>query len=209
MGEFFQTDLLDIVIQQLSAKTKIIKKEKTISYYNYLIDHLQIFDTQEEDFIFDVLDKANEYKYITPDFKDLIEVIEKFLNLYQVLNPQRFYNFFNLRNEMNDIQKLKEFKNVDFPNNFKETMTLYDYMSNPYNVIVKYENEFRGYTRSCLIEYLEKNLGFPTGEKISLQDIKYFEDKTLRFFVLLKIDEEKYVLLPYETKTFIEKFKLK
>jgi hypothetical protein len=45
MGEFFQTDLLDIVIQQLSAKTKIIKKEKTISYYNYLIDHLQIFDS--------------------------------------------------------------------------------------------------------------------------------------------------------------------
>jgi hypothetical protein len=209
MGEFFQTDLLDIVIQQLSAKTKIDKKEKTILYYKYLIDHLQIFDTQEENFIFDVLDKANEYKYITPDFKDLIEVIEKFLNLYQFLNAERFYKFFNMLNDMNDIQKLKEFKNMDSPSNINQNLTLYDYMSNPYNVVVKYENEFRGYTRSCLIEYLEKNLGFPTKEKISIQDIKYFEDKTLRFFELLKIDEEKYVLLPYETKTFIEKFKLR
>jgi hypothetical protein len=200
----FHDTLLDITQNQKNAKTKLEKKEITISYYRYLIDHIYIFKIQEEEFIRRVLDKANEYTYSVPEYKDLLEIIELFLSLYKNIDPGKFSRLYTYINT-EELQKLKEFRNIEY----KENMSLFDFMSNPYNVIVKYKNEFRGYNRSCLLEYFKNNIGFPTGEKISYSEIQYFEDKSLRFFVLLEIEEDTYVLLPYETNTFIQKFKIK
>jgi hypothetical protein len=200
----FHDTLLRISENQKNAKTKSEKKEITISYYRYLIDNIEIFNVQDEEFIQDVLDKANEYTYSVPEYKDLLEIIELFLRLYKNINPEKFSRLFTYTNE-EELQKLKEFQNIEY----KENMSLFDFMSNPYNIIIKYKNEFRGYNRSCLLEYFKKNIGFPTGEKLSYSEIQYFEDKSLRFFVLLEIEEDTHVLLPYETNAFIQKFKIK
>jgi hypothetical protein len=156
----------------------------------YLFKNLE-FVTDNEKFKKAVVAKCREFKKDASNFADLIEATDKLLiALHESLEDPM-------------LEKMKEMENVYC----EDGITVSEHVKNN-NVIVKYETIYKSYKRNDLIDFIQKNSKLPTGESIHQKDLELFKNKDLIFFEMLNTGENLNILLPYETKTFINRFKI-
>lgn len=81
------------------------------------------------------------------------------------------------------------------------------YMKSPNNIIIKNGDNFKGYNRKDIVEYLNKKGTFYSQEKISKEDITYLRDGKIRFFELINTGVPVSILVPYSDESFVTKHK--
>jgi hypothetical protein len=180
----------DLLEQCENVKSKEIKKDFALQIMNYLLNNLE-FVTHYEKFRKAVISKCREFKKNNSEFPDLMDSVDKLLT---ALNEP-------LQDPM--MEKCKEMEHVYC----EDGISIFEHVKED-NVIIKYEKIYRSYKRNNLIGIIQKTGKLPTGESITQKDIELFRNDELIFFEMINTGENLNILLPYETKTFINKYKI-
>ena len=82
-----------------------------------------------------------------------------------------------------------------------------EFMKSPKKIIVKSNDKFYGFKREKLVSLLQKDHMFTTGEKVTDEEISIIVDNNYSFYEILNTGDNTYCLVPYNTDTFINKYK--
>jgi hypothetical protein len=184
------TTMKDLLAQCDNAKNKDIKKEFAIQILNYLFNNLE-FVNHHERFRKTVVAKCREFKKQNNEFLDLMNSADKLLI---ALNEPLQDPF---------LEKCKEMEHVYC----EDGISVFEHVKQE-NLIIKYDSIFRNYKRDDLIVVIQKTGKLPNGEVVVQKDLELFKNKDLIFFEMINTGENLNILLPYETKTFINKYKI-
>jgi len=117
----------------------------------------------------------------------------KIVAIFEELFPSKY-------GDLKGLTCFDEIEHSDYP------MEIYMKSSN--NIIVKNGDNFKGYNRKNIVEFLDNKGSFYSQEKISKQDITFMKDLNLRFFELVNTGVSTAILIPYTNENFISKFKV-
>jgi hypothetical protein len=170
-------------------------------------------------------DSREKYAVFGPDYPGIFDMlVEGILDKYEAFNPinSRDVNKKKLRidpcieflKELNEksastvSEIYPELKNlICFDDTDLGEYSISKYMVKSRNVIVKINNDYKGYTRGKLINELSKNDKFLANQKISSEGIDRFRDTQTRFFELIDTGLGNSVVIPYTVQAFIKKSK--
>ena len=116
----------------------------------------------------------------------------KIVAIFEELFPSKY-------GDLKGLTCFDEIEHSDFP--------MEVYLKSPNNIIVKNGENFKGYNRKDILEFLNKKETFYSQEKISKQDIAYLRDLKIRFFELINTGVPISILVPYSDESFITKHK--
>jgi ankyrin repeat protein len=103
--------------------------------------------------------------------------------------------------------KYKEFKDVTCFDEIEHSDTdIFEFMKNEGNIIVKNNDNFKGYIRKDILDYIQKKGTFYSQEKISNNDIKHLKNEDVRFYDLINTGGKDCILVPYSDDIFIKKY---
>jgi hypothetical protein len=179
-----------LLLQCDESKGKENKKNIALQIMNFLYENSE-FVTDHPNFKKAVIAKCREFKKFHSEYPDLMESIDKLLN------------FLNEPLEDPLIEKYKEMSTV-----FCEDGISVSEHIHTNRVIFKYGSVFRSYTRGFLLETIQNTGKYPNGETVNGKDVELFKSTELVFFEMINTGEDSNILLPYETKTFINKYKV-
>jgi ankyrin repeat protein len=130
-------------------------------------------------------------------------------------NVKYVFEYVNLEcsNEIKDLfeellpPKYKEFKDVTCFDEIEHSdVDIFEFMKNDGNIIVKNNDNFKGYIRKDILDYIQKKGTFYSQEKISNNDIKHLRNEDVRFYDLINTGGKDCILVPYSDAIFIEKY---
>jgi hypothetical protein len=84
---------------------------------------------------------------------------------------------------------------------------IHEFIETSEDIIIKFGDKFRGFKRVPLVNKLSKDQKFDSGEVISKDEIIYIENNNYSFYEILNTGDNTYCLVPYNTDTFINKYK--
>jgi hypothetical protein len=90
-----------------------------------------------------------------------------------------------------------------FVEEHQDDIKIKEFLSKKKHIIVKSGKTIKGYVRSSIIKYIEKNKKFYSGEKIRLEDIESLNDRNYRFFELRNTGLPYYILIPHVNTKFL------
>jgi hypothetical protein len=184
------TTVKDLLAQCDNAKNKETKKEIAIQILMYLLNNLE-FVNHHEKFRKTVIAKCREFKKDDNQFTDLVETVDKLLTaLHEPLEDPM-------------MEKCKEMEHIYCENG----ISIFEHVKQE-NVIIKYESIYRSYKRRQLIDIIQKTWKLPNGEIVAKKDLELFKNNDLIFFEMINTGENLNILLPYETKTFVNRYKI-
>jgi hypothetical protein len=184
------TNIKEMLIQCDKSNEKETKKNIALRIMNFLYENSE-FVTDHPNFKKVVIIKCREFKKYNSEYPDLMESVDKLLS------------FLNEPLEDPIIEKYKEMSNVFC----EDEISVFEHLRKD-KIIFKYGTIFRSYKRGFLIETIRKTGKYPNGETVNGKDGELFKNTELIFFEMLNTGEDSNILLPYETKTFINKYKV-
>ena len=170
-------------------------------------------------------DSREKYAVFGPDYPGIFDMlVEGILDKYEAFNPtsQKEISRKKLRidpcieflKELNEksasavSEVYPELKNlICFDDSDLGEYSISKYMVKSRNVIVKINDDYKGYTRGKLINEILKSDKFLANQKISSEGIDRFRDTQTRFFELIDTGLGNSVVIPYTVQAFIKKFK--
>jgi ankyrin repeat protein len=103
----------------------------------------------------------------------------------------------------------KVLSNPDLPENitcFDEVINsdilVKDFIKNNNRILIKFGDKIKGYTRSDIIRYYEKNKTLYTNEKLYLREIKKIKNYYSLFYCAIIAEDDSYVLIPQTQEKF-------
>lgn len=102
--------------------------------------------------------------------------------------------------ELKNLTCFDEIEHYEYPIN--------EYMKIPFRIIIKNGDNFKGYDRKNILNYLQTNGKFYSQERISKTDIDLIRTTKNTFFELINTGGNEMILIPYEDNAFISKFKV-
>ena len=190
--ELFKQDIKKILDDFSTIEDKDIenKKNKMVELFTYLSNNIW-FVNKYENFRNMSIFKAREFKLKQSEHQDLFNICNKFLlQLEEAENDPKL----DLHKEMENI--ICEDGNSVYENLLRS------------KIIVKINKVFKGFDRDELSEEIFKNKKFPSGEEIKYTDTEIVKNTLIDFFELINTGDDTYILIPYETKTFIKKYRI-
>jgi ankyrin repeat protein len=107
------------------------------------------------------------------------------------------------------IHKCEELKNLTCFDEIEHSeYPINEYMKIPFRIIIKNGDNFKGYDRKNILNYLQMNGKFYSQERISKTDIDLIRATKNTFFELINTGGNEMILIPYEDNAFISKFKV-
>jgi ankyrin repeat protein len=103
--------------------------------------------------------------------------------------------------------KYKEFKGVNcFDEIEYSDADIMEFMKSPDNIIIKNNDNFKGYSRKYILEYIQKTGTLYSQEKILNSDINHLKNNNIRFYDLINTGGKDCILVPYSDAIFIKKY---
>lgn len=188
--ESCKQDIRKILEDFSTIEDKENKKNKIVELFTYLSQNIW-FVNNYENFRNMTIFKAREFKSNHSEYEDLVNICNKvLLQLEELENDPK-------------LELYKQMENVIC----EDGNSIYENLLNS-KIIVKIDNIFKSFDRNELTEEIFKNKKFPSGEEIKYTDTEIIKNILIIFFELINTGDDTYILIPYETKTFVKKYKI-
>jgi hypothetical protein len=137
-------------------------------------------------------DKTRKFieNYVKPSIAFFGKIIEN--------NPGCFSGIGNVSNS-----KTKCFDEIEF-----EEVEISKYLKKKTNIVIKIGDNFKGYDRKNLKEYIEKHKTMYNGQKLDSCALEYIKNNDVRFYEIIQTGLKSDILIPYSNENFVMKFKI-
>ena len=106
--------------------------------------------------------------------------------------------------------KYIEFKNMTCFDEIEHSdANITEFMKSPHNIIVKNNDNFKGYIRKDIVDFIQKKGTFYSQEKISTKDINHLKNVDIHFYDLINTGGKDCILVPYSDSVFITRYATK